>query len=251
MADSNVPTELYAHFKRLLDLDCGYVFVAFMREDHDGGAPRVEDRLSEAYRDDDVARGVGGCFGALFQRDVQIFCAHFVYIHCEIAFEPNALGRKQHGADKMLAVLVNAKDNVAMRWRHYDNRYEWLQLRATRKQLEAMLKFACSTRGERFSAAQRDAAVVRPGVEQATGWYCTKHVATLLRSLDCEMFHFNRTNSLTCDELHTLVKFCNHSPSAHLKKQPPIVMEKIFGRDNVGEVLYATTEAGASKSERE
>lgn len=230
--------ELFNYYKPSIDFNCGYVYVAFMREDPDNAPPRFEDRLGEFYRDDHVARGVFGCFGKMLQRDVQIFCANFVYIHCELAFASSEAGKRAHGADRLLAVLVNSYQNVSMRWRHFDARYEWIQLRATPRQIEMMLKFACTTRGEQFSEAQRNAVILRPGVEQPTGWYCTKHVASMLRVLDCEMFHVTRVNTVTVDELHVMVYYCDHTSKEWQRVRTPIELERIYGRENAQEVLY-------------
>jgi len=239
MTQKQTPHECFNYYRKYVNFDAGYIYVAFMKEDPDGVAPRYEERLGAGYKDGELARGLCGCLGSMFTRDVQIFCASFLYIHCEVVFLPNEAAKREFGADKMLAVLVNERDNVAMRWRHFDDRYKWIKLRATPKQIDIMLKFACTTNGEAFSGSQRNSVPLRPGVEQPTGWYCAKHVASMLRVLDCEMFHFTRTNTLTVDELHAMVENCNHFPSAFMAtSKTPVELERIHGRQNVQEVIY-------------
>jgi hypothetical protein len=235
------PAELYRIHAAEIDMNAGFVYVTFMREDARKAPVRFEDRLTVAYRDREVERGVFGCFGDMLREDLQLYVANFGYTHCEVVFVPSDTGKARHGADVLLAVYVNTGENVAMRWRHFDDRYEWTQLRANATEIDAMLQFACLTYGERFSAEQRNAAVLHPGAERRDGWYCTKHAMSILRALDCPAFHLNRTNTLNVDEFHALVSCCGHTPPPHLLTQPPVVKEAIFGRESMEQNVYRGT----------
>jgi|CXWL01.1.fsa_nt_gi hypothetical protein len=239
------PGQLFARYAPNVDMRSGFVYVAFMETDPDSAA-RVRDGLTgREYLNDEVARGIGGAAAARFgfvqhllAKAVQSFTAYFKFTHCEVAFPLSERGKHEHGPDKLLAVFVNEVENVSMRWRHFDQRYRWFSLRATDQQIESMLKFACVTHGEPFSASLRNSVATTPGSEHVVGWYCSKHVASMLRALDCEMFHLERTNTITVDELFHMVECSEHLAARHDVTLPPVQLEQRWGREAVAEVLY-------------
>lgn len=239
------PGQLFAQYAPRVNLKSGFVYVAFMETDPDAAA-RVRDGLTGfEHLNDEVALGIGGRaasqFGIvhyLLSKAVQSFTAYFKYTHCEVAFPLSEHGKHEQGPDKLLAVYVNGVDNVSMRWRHFDARYRWFSLRATERQIESMLKFACLTRGEPFSAPLRNSVATTPGRERQLGWYCSKHVASLLRALDCEMFHLERTNTITVDELYHMVECSDHLVPQHNVSMPPVLLEQVWGQEAVADVLY-------------
>lgn len=238
--------QLYEYYRTKIDDKCGFIRVAFMEEDPDAGL-----RVLRAATGDPTQRRFGaqvlgvnyGFFADLYLRAAQLVEASFRFTHCEFAFDLSIEGKRTAGADKLLAAFVSRRDNVGLRWRSFDHRYAWFQLRATPKQLDAMLKFACLTHGQPFSDKLMGRSVVMPGSEAQQGWYCTKHVATALRVLDCEMFHLTPTNTLTVDELHAMVDAADHGPAAHQISRPAAVLKHVFDPRAVDAVLSKAIEA--------
>jgi hypothetical protein len=241
---TQTPLELYNQYLPDIDLNAGIVYVAFMEETPENGARVRDGTTGREHLNVEIARSVGGPLASLgllrrlLARAGQQFTAHFQYIHCEVVFVLSERGKTTQGADKLLAVFVNEGDNVSMRWRHFDKRYKWIALRANPYQIDSMLKFACVTRGEKFSRALTNSVATLPGSETQYGWYCAKHCATMLRALDCPMFHLNRTNIMTVDELYHMVDGCDHFPLQHNLVKTPVVLEQIYGRQAVNEVVY-------------
>lgn len=240
--------ELYSNLVNQIDLNAGFVYVSFMKQDEED-AVRVRDgRTGREYMNDDIAVDIGGSASymlspvkSFISNVVRNFTAHMKFIHCEVGFEPSAAGKKKNGSDKLLAVFVNSNENVEIRWRKFNQKYVWFNVRANNEQIQSMLMFACVTRGEPYSSALRNSTATMPGSENQPGWYCSKHVATMLRSLPCEMFHLNRTNTITVDELHIMIDACDHKIPTQNAKTPPIVYETMYGAEAVRNVLYAQT----------
>jgi len=240
------PAELYALFEPRVDLDAGLVYVGFKPNDPEENLAVREGRTGREHLNTGLAQNALGALsfvGAVvrvFSRAAQIFTSYFAFEHCEVAFALSEPGKKVYGPDKLLAVLVNGRENVTIKQRHFHGAYKWHALRATRAELVSMLKFACTTAGERFAAAVRDRVATFPGDDATTpGWYCTKHTATMLRSLDCAMFHLTRPNTVTTDELYHMVEMCGHAPARHNDVKTPIQMEQLFGVDAMNRTVYA------------
>lgn len=246
------PSETYGEFVSQIDLKAGFVYVAFMQESPEYGALVRDGLTGREHVNDEIAADAigGGSNGGGFlskisfarhamAKVVQSFTAHLRFMHCEVVFQPSETGKKRHGPDKLLAVFVNSNENVDMKWRKFNQKYVWFNLRATSDDIINMLKFACKTRGEPYSAELRNKTATFPGNENRPGWYCSKHVATMLRALPCEMFHLNRTNTITVDELYHMIDQCGHKVSPEFCKNPPIVYENMYGREAVNEILYA------------
>lgn len=238
------PQGMYHFYEPNVDLNCGYIYVTFMEEDVNYGAQVRDGTTGNEHLNEELAVGVGGAatnvglFKDVLTKVVQTFTAHFQFVHCEVAFELSESGKQAFGPDKLLASYVNTGENVGLKLRHFNDKYRWFYLRATPEQISSMLKLACLTVGQKFSAELRNNAVTMPGNENNYGWYCSKHVATLLRTLDCEMFHLNRTNTITVDELYHMVENCNHFAAQHLRRLPPVVKESMFGAESVREIIY-------------
>lgn len=243
----STPKDLYGEFVGQIDLNAGFVYVAFMKETAEYGALIRDGLTGREHVNDEIAGDVVGgglaskipFFGQLMSKVVQSFTAHLQFIHCEVVFQPSETGKQRNGHDKLLAVFVNSNENVDMKWRKFNQKYIWYCLRANSEDLKNMLRFACKTRGEPYSAELRNKTATYPGSENKAGWYCSKHVATMLRALPCEMFHLNRTNTITVDELYHMVDQCDHKVLAGFSKTPPIVYENMYGKDAVNEILYA------------
>jgi len=238
------PLEMYNYFKQYVDLGAGFIYVTFMEEDPQVGALVRAGRTGREHLNDDIAIQIGGSatknvgfLKEIMSVVVRTFTGHFQFVHTEIAFKLSETGKKTHGADKLLAVYVNTNENVGMRWRGFNASYKWFYLKANPAQLDSMLKFACATNGEPFSEKLRNNSVTFPGKEEQHGWYCSKHVATALRCLDCEMFHLNRTNTLTVDELYHMVDACGLN-APHLAQKAPVLLETIFSKESVDAVIY-------------
>ena len=238
------PLEMYHYYKQFVDLDAGFIYVTFMKQDAAEARLVREGRTGREHLNDEIALEIGGgatekfgFFKDIMSVVVRTFTGHFAYVHTEVAFKLSENGKKEHGADKLLAVYVNTDENVGMRWRGFNPAYKWFYLKANHQQLDSMLKFACATCDEPFSKRLRDNAVTYPGQEEQHGWYCSKHVATMLQCLDCEMFHLNRTNTVTVDELHHMVEACGRN-APHLAPKPPILLEQLFSKESVQEVVY-------------
>lgn len=248
------PLALYEQMLPKINTNAGYVCVVFLDSDE---RQREAVRTGQTGREAEngvLAANVTGALGvfselrALTETAAKSFMGCWRYLHAEVVFELSDRGKREEGANNMLAVYVNGAENVNMRWRHFDARYRWRKLRATPHQLESMLKFACLTRGERFSRALTDNTVTSPGAETQPGWTCAKHVATMLRSLDCASFHMNTTNTLTIDELHALIDGCTHNLGENYGSRPPVVLETLFGTAAVEAAVYA--QHGGSKNRK-
>lgn len=242
-ARNPTPLELYNKYKRIINLNCGYVHVTFMQEDPATGALVRDGLTGREYLNDEAARDLGGSatkFGflqKLLSQSVRSFTSNFSFTHVELAFPLSEVGARENGEDKLLAVFVSRSDNVGIRLRRFDERYKWFAVSTTSQQMCSMLKFACLTYGEKFSLKMLHNTVTSPGKENQPGWYCSKHVATMLRSLDCAMFHMNRTNTITVDELYHMVECCGHiAPASHVRK-PVVVLEKIYGKQQVEDYM--------------
>lgn len=238
------PQEIYHYYESKVDFNAGFVYVTFMEEDPEYSARILNETTGNEHLNAELADGVGGSaakvgiFKDILTQVVKTFTAYFKYVHCEVAFELSEDGKREFGPDKLLASFVNTNENVSLKLRKFNHKYRWFNLRATPSELCSMLKLACVTVGQRFSASLRNNSVTFPGDENQYGWYCSKHVCTMLRSLNCEMFHLNRTNTVTVDELYHMVECCGHFVDAHMHKLPPIVTENMFGEEAVRNIVY-------------
>jgi hypothetical protein len=129
----------------------------------------------------------------------------FDYSHCEMAFLLKDRSVLRSDKVNVISVAIHADVGVFMAPRKFHEEYEWHHVTCNETQMKAILFFAYQEQGKRFSAELMSKSVVNPGPDDRSVYFCSHFTMACLEFLPNPVFHFNRANAQTIDDIYAMV----------------------------------------------
>lgn len=213
-----------------VDMDRGQFSIGFKKRNsdlarrlRDGERVQSEYRTYEkfahsilGYRGDKKPSGLFAWLARHLTIAVEEYNRAFTYVHCEPAFFLGKKGNEKFGADNMLCVAASAASPLQIYPRLFNDEYEWVDVGATRAELEAMLGRVCRMQGDRFDFGGMSRCLLAAGPDERRGWYCSYVVASLLELLGVPSGHTVRPNTLSVDDVYEIVCDKEFDPEVHV-----------------------------------
>jgi hypothetical protein len=95
--------------------------------------------------------------------------------------------------------------------------------------MKAMLFFAFEEQGKRFSVSLMSKSVVNPGPDDRAEYFCSQFTMACLERLPYPMFHFNRANAQSIDDIYRMVTTAEVR-ATNVVSIPQAQFKKIFGQ---------------------
>jgi hypothetical protein len=156
--------------------------------------------------------------------------ATFAYTHCELAFALKDNSPMRTDQINVMNVAIHADVGVFMAPRKFHTEYEWVHVRCTETQMKAMLFFAYEEQGKRFSSELMSKSVVNPGPDDRSVYFCSHFTMACLEFLPFPVFHFNRANAQTIDDIYSMVS-SDEVRAKEVNVVPQAQMTAIWGTD--------------------